>query len=160
MSEHGVAAVSFLPPRYAQIHSENASKYVQIHSEKLKLHIQVHNCQIFTHDGAPCYRFKVAKNFLNNNNIELLGWPKSGPDFNPIENLWTNRKNKMSEKQPSSSAELVKVAKEIWVKEMSKEYCQSLIESMPRMEAVIKNRGGHILSIENRNIFFVSNCLE
>ena len=53
-------------------------------------------------------------------------------------------KNKVSEKQPTSGAELVKVIKEVWVKEISKEYCQSLIDSMPRrIEAVIKNKGGH-----------------
>ena len=53
-------------------------------------------------------------------------------------------KNKVSEKQPASGAELVKVIKEVWVKEISKEYCQSLIDSMPRrIEAVIKNKGGH-----------------
>ena len=62
----------------------------------------------------------------------------------PIENLWTLMKNKVSEKQPTSGAELVKVIKEVWVKEISKEYCQSLIDSMPRrIEAVIKNKGGH-----------------
>ena len=53
-------------------------------------------------------------------------------------------KNKVSEKQPTSGAELAKVIREVWVKEISKEYCQSLIDSMPRrIEAVIKNKGGH-----------------
>ena len=95
-------------------------------------------------DGAPCHRSKVAKNFLDNNNINLLEWPGNSPDLKPIENLWTNMKNKVSEKQPLSGAELVKAIKEVWVKEISKEHCQSLIESMPRrIKAVIKNRGGH-----------------
>ena len=95
-------------------------------------------------DGAPCHRSKVAKNFLNDNNIQLFEWPGNSPDLNPIENLWTLMKNKVSEKQPTSGAELVKVIKEAWVKEISKEYCQSLIDSMPRrIEGVIKNKGGH-----------------
>ena len=79
-------------------------------------------------DGAR-HRSKVAKNFLNSNNIELLEWPGNSSDLNPIER--TNMKNKVSEKQPPSGAESVKVKKEIRVKEISKQYCQSLIESMP-----------------------------
>ena len=95
-------------------------------------------------DGAPCHRSKVAKNFLDSNNIHLLERPGNSPDLNPIENLWTNMKNKVFEEQPLSGAELVKAIKEVWVNKISKEYCQSLIESMPRrIKALIKNRGGH-----------------
>ena len=140
MFRNGVTALSFLPPGTTL----NGPKYVQMLSEKLKLHLQVHNCQIFMQDGAPCHRSKIAKKFLHSNNIDLLEWPGNSPNLNPIENLWTNMKNKVSEKQPLSGAELVKAIKEVWVKEKSKEYCQSLIESMPkRIKAVIKNRGGH-----------------
>ena len=140
MSRNGVAALSFLPPGTTM----NGPKYMQMLSEKLKLHLQVHNCQIFMQDGAPCHCSKVAKNFLDSNNINLLKCPGNSLDLNPIENSWTNMKNKVSEKQSLSGAELVKAIKEVWVKEVSKEYCQSLIESMPRrIKAVIKNRGGH-----------------
>ena len=92
MSRNGIAALSFLPPGTTM----NGPKYVQMLSEKLKLHLQVHNCQIFMQDGVPCHRSKVAKNFLDNNNIDLLEWPGNSPDLNPIENLWTDMKNKMS----------------------------------------------------------------
>ena len=140
MSRNSVAAFSFLPPGT----TINGPKYVQMFSEKLKLHLQVHNCQILMQDGAPCHRSKIAKIFLDSNNIDLLEWSGNSSDLNPIENLWTNMKNKVSEKQPLSGVELVKAIKEVWVKEISKEYCQSLFESMPRrIKAVIKNRGGH-----------------
>ena len=139
MSRNGVAALSFLPPGTTM----NGPKYMQMLSEKLKLHLQVHNCQIFMQDGAPCQRSKVVKNFLDSNIIDLLEWPGNSLDLNPIENLWTNMKKKCR-KTKKSGAELVKAIKEVWVKEISKEYCQSLIKNMPRrIKAVIKIRGGH-----------------
>ena len=83
MSRNGVGALSFLPPGTTM----NGPKYVQMLSEKLTFHLQVHNCQIFMQDGAPCDRSKVAKNFLDSNNIDLLEWPGNSPNLNPIENL-------------------------------------------------------------------------
>ena len=50
----------------------------------------------------------------------------------------------MSQNQPGSSLELVKLIKEVSVKEMSGEYCELLIYSIPhRLQAVIDARGGH-----------------
>ena len=70
-------------------------------------------------------------------------WPGNSPDLNPIENLWTVLKYKVSEKQPASVKELVDAIKAVWVHELSAEYCRSLVESMPkRLEAITKAKGG------------------
>ena len=141
MSKNGVVALSFLLPETIM----NGPKYVQMLSKKLKLHMHVYQCQIlFMQDRAHCHRSKVAKNFLDNKIIELLGRLGNNPDLNSIENLWTSMKNKASEKQPSSGTELVNAIKEVWVKEISKEYCQNLIKRMPRIKAVMRSRRGHI----------------
>ena len=74
----------------------------------------------------------------------MLEWPGNSPDLNPIENLWSIIKNKVSEKHPASLGALPSAIKKVWVKEISSDYCCKLIESMPhRLQEVIKNKGGH-----------------
>ena len=53
----------------------NGEKYVNLLKSRLKLHMADHDCQIFMHDGAPCYRSKVVKNFLQQKSIQMLEWP-------------------------------------------------------------------------------------
>ena len=78
------------------------------------------------------------KLFLTENHIKVPYWSGNSPNLNPIKNLWSKVKNLMSQNQPGSSSELVKVIKEVWAKEISREYCESLIYSMPhRLQTVI-----------------------
>ena len=70
-------------------------------------------------------------------------WPGNSPDLNPIENLRTALKDKVSEKQPTNTKELEEAIKAVWMLELLAKYCQSLVESMPkRLEAVIKAKEG------------------
>ena len=80
MCRNGVAALSLLPPGTTM----NGPKYVQMLSEKLKFHMQVHNCKIFMQDGAPCHRSEVAKNFLNDNNIQLSSGQETARTLIPL----------------------------------------------------------------------------
>ena len=139
ISENGVAGLFFLPHGTTM----NGPRYVELLEEKPKIHTAVHNCTVFMQDGAPCHRSKVATTFLAKNRIKVLDWPGNIPDFNPIENLWTNLKDKVAERQPARAKDLVKVIKEVWVKEISQEYYRNLVCSMPRrLQDVIKNGGG------------------
>ena len=53
-------------------------------------------------------------------------------------------KTRVSEKQRSSSEAERKAIKEVWVKELSPDYCFNLISSMHRrLQEAIKNTGGH-----------------
>ena len=53
-------------------------------------------------------------------------------------------KNKVAEKQSSIAKELVTAIKEVWMKEISTEYCASLVKSMPsRLAAIVREKGGH-----------------
>lgn len=50
--------------------------------------------------------------------------------------------HKVFDKQPTNVKELEKAMKDVWVKELSAENCQSLVESMPkRLQDVIKANG-------------------
>uniref|UniRef100_A0A3Q3VNB2 Tc1-like transposase DDE domain-containing protein n=1 Tax=Mola mola TaxID=94237 RepID=A0A3Q3VNB2_MOLML len=62
-------------------------------------------------------------------------------DLNPIENLWGDIKNAVSEAKPRNVNELWNVVKESW-SGITAERCHKLVDSMPhRCEAVIKNCG-------------------
>ena len=139
MSLNGTAGLFFLPTGMTM----NGQRYLDLLKNKLELHMAVHNCTVFMQDGAPCHRAKIVTQFLKSKKIRILDWPGNSPDLNPIENLWSILKDKVSEKQPTSAKMLEQAIKEVWVRELSNEYCQSLVESMPRrLEAVIKAKGG------------------
>ena len=80
--------------------------------------------------------FKVKENLI-------LDWSGNSPDLNPIQNLNTVLKDKVYERQPTNAKMLEQAIKEVWVREMTTQYCQSLLESMPKhLEAVIEAKGG------------------
>ncbi|KAI0217548.1 hypothetical protein LSAT2_030687, partial [Lamellibrachia satsuma] len=115
MSCFGHSGLYFIPPNTTM----NGPRYVELLKEKLKLHMGIHKCTIFMQDG-------------------------NRPDLNPIENLWTIMKDKVADKQSSSAQNLKQAIKDIWVTEITREYCESLVYSMPpRIKAVIDSKGGH-----------------
>ena len=98
---------------------------------------------VFQHDGAPCHRAAAVSRWLAGQGIEVLGpWPGSSPDLNPIENLWTTMKQKVAEEQPTSAQSLINAIKRVWTNELTVEYCEALVSSMPaRIKAVLENKG-------------------
>jgi transposase len=123
----------------------NAVNYVQILENNLQLWFGRHGCQIFQHDGAPCHQAKLVKTWLKDHQIELLEpWPGSSPDLNPIENCWVHLKRLICQSNPTSLKQLESDILNAWRLHITPEYCQSLIDSMPRrILAVIKARGKH-----------------
>lgn len=140
MSVNGTAGLYFLEQNVTM----NGEKYLDLLKDKLQLHMSVHKCTVFMHDGAPCHKTKKVSEYLRSIGVDVLQWPGNSPDLNPIENLWSIMKNKVAEKQPGNIPELIEAIKLVWVKEITKDYCRKLIESMPRrLEEVIRNKGGH-----------------
>ena len=128
MSSNGTAGLFFLPKGTTM----NGARYLEMLQEKLQLHM------------APCHRSKIVSEFLKKKKIKTIDWPGNSPDLNPIENLCSLLKNKVTDRQPTSAQEMEMTIQLVWIHEITPEYCRNLVESMPRrLQAVLNNRGGH-----------------
>jgi hypothetical protein len=100
---------------------------------------------IFQQDNDPKHTSKVAKEWFQTNDIEVLSWPAQSPDLNPIEHLWWHLKKQLGkyDTPPGGMVELWERIEREW-HNIKPEVCQNLIESMPRrVAAVIKAKGGY-----------------
>ena len=115
MSANGEGGIYFLKPSTTM----DGAKYAELLKDKLLTHMAIHQSLIFMHDGALCHWSKIVKQFLTENHITILHSSGNSPNLNPIKNLWCKKKDLISQKQPVSSSKLIKVIKEVWVKEIS-----------------------------------------
>ena len=51
---------------------------------------------VFQRDNAPVHKSEVVRNFLAQEQWEVLDWPAYSPDLNPIENIWAIFKKKLA----------------------------------------------------------------
>jgi len=55
---------------------------------------------IFQQDNAPVHTAHVVRDWLAEQEFEVMAWPPYSPDLNPIENLWALLKAKIYELHP------------------------------------------------------------
>ena len=137
----GRSALWFMPEGT----SINGTVYLEVLKSKVPSFMEIKRCSHFQHDGAPCHQTKAVKKWLGEAGIEILGpWPGNFPDLNPIESCWVLLKQKVAAHNPTSLSDLKQAIKQVWMNEISVNYCKKLCLSMPeRIDGVLKNRGGH-----------------
>ena len=131
----GRANLYFLPKNVTM----KGSNYVNVLKDHLLRFWRIHRCNYFIHDGAPAYKAKIVKNYLGDNNINVLEWPCNSPDHNPIENAWNFLKNKIKETRSSNINDMVQERKKL--SNMDSTYF-AYLDSMPkRLQMVINSTG-------------------
>ena len=110
------------------------------------------NAFVFMQDNARCHKAHDVLEFLKENNVSVMEWPAQSPDLNPIENLWSDFKERFDQRftevfnYPSKGLEARyrygEVMQEVWYSQ-GMEMVEALINSMPRRcQEVIDAKGG------------------
>lgn len=137
-SGHGRGGLYFLPHGVTM----NATRYQEVLHEHLLPFMEMHRATAFVQDGAPCHKAKSTTRWLSHKKINTLIWPPNSPDLNPIENLWTIVKRKLSHFRPTTVTAMEEDIKKIWTREITTELCKNLSFSMPkRISSVLANKG-------------------
>lgn len=99
---------------------------------------------IFQHDNDPKHTSKLVKEYLAEQDYEVMKWPAQSPDLNPIENIWSTLKRRLFseyETHPNGMLDLWERVQDQWNK-ITMEECRKVIETMPkRCEDVIRAKG-------------------
>ena len=106
--------------------------------------VTAHNLT-FQHDNARPHVARVCRDFLNQNDVQVLDWPPYSPDLNPIEHLWDalDRRVRKRVNVPNNVAQLQLALIQEW-NNIPQRTIDNLVGSMVRrVRAATAARGGH-----------------
>lgn len=123
---------------YVKLLQEHVLPWIREQEALLKVKL------VFQQDNARPHTAAITRRFFAENQLDVLDWPASSPDLNPIENMWAILKRRLGAKllSVSSSEDLISTALDNWG-EFSGTECSNCVRNMPeRIEAVMKAKGG------------------
>ena len=98
----------------------------------------------FWQDNDPKHTSKMAKKFIEQNNINWYKTPAESPDLNMIENVWSTMKYYVSKENPKNQKELVDSILKIWKEHLTVAQCNKYIDHMYHvLPKVIEAEGGY-----------------
>lgn len=106
---------------------------------------------IFQQDNSSVHTARIIKAWLKRQGFEMMMWPPTSPDMNPIEHVWKRLKEMLQALYPDIKdtrggadkvkGRLAEVLPIVW-EQMDKEFLKKLVESMPRrVKALIRAKG-------------------
>jgi hypothetical protein len=96
---------------------------------------------IFQQDNDPKHTSHVVRDYLRDQQWDILDWPSQSPDLNPIENLWYILDRSTRDRACNTEAQLFEVLQEAW-RNIDINILNNLVDSMPRrIQAVIAAKG-------------------
>src|SRR5687767_9771221 len=80
-------------------------------------------------NNDPKHTSRVVKEFIAENEINVIDWPSNSSDLNPIENMWQIIKDNVEKRMPQDINELTRFLAEEW-KAIPQETVNNLVSSM------------------------------
>ena len=97
--------------------------------------------RVLMQDGAPSHTAKVTMEFFKENKVEVLPWAPYSPDWNPIENLWSILKRKMTSSCFDTKDELIDEMFDAW-NSIEQDTLNNLAASFEKRLRTTVTRGG------------------
>ena len=81
-------------------------------------HFARHQNKTFQQDNTRAHIARATRDSLQQNNVNIINWPASSPDLNPIEYMWDDIQRRLNDDQPSptTATELSVAFQRIWAR--------------------------------------------